>query len=209
MVNHYLYYNGPVIEHTSPTIPQKSFWGEILELVRFALLAAIIVIPIRVFIAQPFIVSGSSMVPTFENRDYLIVDELSYRLEEPSRGDVVIFRYPNDTSKYFIKRMIGLPGETVRVEGDTVTIKNEAFPEGFVLEEPYIKNHMTGTQTVERTLKPDEYFVMGDNRPASSDSRFWGPVPKEDLVGRAFLRLYPLKELGVFPGEHHVYESTQ
>lgn len=149
------------------------------------------------------------MVPTFENRDYLIVDELTYRLHEPSRGDVVIFRYPNDPSKFFIKRMIGLPGETVRVSGDTVTIKNADSPEGFTLAEPYIKNHMSGTQVIERTLKSDEYFVMGDNRPASSDSRFWGPVPKEDLVGRAFLRLYPLKELSVFPGEHHVYESAQ
>src|SRR3990167_587276 len=115
---------------------KQSFW----ELARFALMAIAIVVPIRIFIAQPFIVSGSSMVPTFENGQYLIIDEISYRLENPVRDDVVIFRYPNDPSKFFIKRIIGLPNEVVNIKGNTITITNNEHKDGFVLDQPYIKN---------------------------------------------------------------------
>jgi|SRR6185436_12778048 len=170
------------------------------EIVKFALLALLIVVPIRAVVAQPFIVSGSSMVPTFEDGQYLIVDELSYHLHDPARGDVVIFKYPKDPSKYFIKRVIGLPGDTVIIEDGKVTIKNTEHPAGEVLVEPYINNVTTTTERT--TLQTGEYFVMGDNRGASSDSRTWGTVQRKLFVGRAFLRLFPIAEASVLPGEH-------
>ena len=114
----------------------QSFW----ELVRFAIIALIIVIPIRIFVAEPFVVSGFSMFPTFKNGDYLIVDKISYELGAPQRDDVVVFRYPNDTTKFFIKRIIGLPNETVDIKGNTVTITNATHPQGFQLDQPFVKN---------------------------------------------------------------------
>lgn len=173
---------------------KQSFW----ELVRFTFLAIIIVIPIRVFIAQPFVVSGSSMVPTFENGQYLIIDEISYRLNEPQRQDVVVFRYPEDRTKFFIKRIIGLPNDTVDIKNETVTITNTEHPQGFTINEPYLVS--TTSKDTHFELGPDEYFVMGDNRIASSDSRYWGPVKKNLLIGRVFLRLLPIQKIGVFPG---------
>ena len=180
--------------------PIKKFTKEhpLQELLKFAAIAILIVIPIRIFIAQPFIVNGNSMVPTFQDGNYLIVDEISYRFEEPERGDVIIFRYPNDPSKFFIKRVIGLPSETIRIDGSKVFIKNEKTPDGEELYEPYVvypsENHM------EVKLTDDQYFVMGDNRSQSSDSRTWGPMPKKFLVGQAFIRLLPFSELGYLPG---------
>ncbi len=175
--------------------------GFFKELVRFSLIAIVVVLPIRYFVAQPFIVNGASMDPTFETGQYLIVDQLSYRFEEPKRGDVVIFRYPLDPQKFFIKRVIGLPGEKVTLNSNGVTITNEASPEGFLLEQDFIV-HSKSENPTEITLRATEYFVMGDNRPASSDSRSWGPLPRKNIVGRAFLRLLPLNEIGIFPGSH-------
>ncbi|MES2416260.1 MAG: signal peptidase I [Patescibacteria group bacterium] len=176
---------------------KESFW----ELVRFALIAIAIVLPVRIFIAQPFIVSGSSMVPTFQNGQYLIVDEISYRFEDPKRGDVIVFRYPNDTKKFFIKRIIGLPGETVDVKKEETIITNKENPNGFVLDQSYVVNH--SQDNAHKVLGSDEYFVMGDNRSGSSDSRYWGPVQKKLLVGRAFLRLFPVNQIDVLPGAYN------
>jgi len=178
----------------------QSFW----ELVRFALIALIIVVPIRIFIAEPFIVSGSSMVPTFENGDYLIIDKISYELGTPKRDDVVVFRYPNDTTKFFIKRIIGLPNETVDIKGNDVTIINEEHKEGFKLDQPFVKNPANNDTHLQ--LKNDEYFVMGDNRNASSDSRYWGAVKRNLLSGRAFLLLLPISKIDLLPGN---YKSTK
>ncbi|MEI6580698.1 MAG: signal peptidase I [bacterium] len=179
---------------------QKTKWQSFWELVRFAIIAIAVVVPIRIFIAQPFIVSGSSMVPTFENGQYLIVDELSYRLGNPKRDDVVIFRYPNDQKKFFIKRVIGLPNETVDIKGNEVTIINKEYPNGFKLDQPFVKNISDSSTHFE--LKNNEYFVMGDNRPASADSRSWGAVPRNLMVGKAFLRLLPISKIDIFPGNY-------
>jgi len=179
---------------------RQSFW----ELIRFAVIAVLIVIPIRVFIAQPFVVSGSSMFPTFKNADYLIVDELSYHLGDPKRYDVVVFRYPGDTSKFYIKRVIGLPGETIDVSGSTVVIKNKEHEDGFVLNQPFIGSQSDKNAHLE--LKDGEYFVMGDNRGASSDSRYWGSVQKNLIVGRALLRLLPVKHIDYMPG---IYQPVE
>ncbi len=174
----------------------SSFWKELLS---YALFAAVIVVPIRLWVAQPFVVRGSSMDTTFLDSEYLVVDEVSYRFHEPQRGDVLIFKYPLDTSKYFIKRLIGLPGETVAVKSDTVTIFNKEHPQGAALSEPYIHSRTFGNVTT--TLGPGEYFVMGDNRLVSSDSRLWGVLPRADIVGRPLARLLPLNRIGFLPGE--------
>ena|SRR3989338_2130715 len=181
----------------------QSFW----ELVRFAFIALLIVAPIRIFIMEPFVVSGSSMFPTFVNKDYLIIDKLSYRWSEPERGDVVVFRYPNDQTKFFIKRIIGLPNETVDISGSVITITNVKNQENsFNLEEPYVKN--TANNDTHLKLKSDEYFVMGDNRSASSDSRYWGAVKRDLIRGKAFLRLLPVSNIDVWPGYYKQQQTA-
>lgn len=178
----------------------KSFWGEVIQIV---IIAVVIVIPFRIYIAQPFLVSGPSMDNTFADGEYLIVDELTYERRSPHRGEVVIFKYPLDTKKYFIKRVIGLPGETVEVMENKVTIFNSTHPDGMALDEPYIKledSNFSRSDT-KVTLGINEYYVMGDNRSVSSDSRIWGPVNEKLITGRPFLRLLPLNRFGVFPGQ--------
>jgi signal peptidase I len=165
---------------------------------KFILILFAILLPIRLFVAEPFLVYGSSMEPNFDTGDYLIVDELTYRFSDPKRGDVVVLTPPYDTSRHFIKRILALPGETIKVEGDKVTITNKEHPEGFILDESYIKYQ--SDKVAEFTLKDTEYFVAGDNRAVSYDSRSWGPLPKSDITGRAFLRLYPFKSIGILPG---------
>jgi len=180
-----------VMEEKQPGL----FW----EVVKFAILAAIIVLPIRIYIASPFIVNGSSMDPTFETGHYLIVDQISYRFGEPKRGEVIVFRYPKDPSKFFIKRVIGLPNETVKIEDGAVFIKNEKSEDYIKLEEQYLKYLKHDNLII--TLGNDEYFVMGDNREASSDSRIWGPLNKEFITGKAFVRLLPITKIDIHPGE--------
>lgn len=179
---------------------QKTIKQLFFELVRFATIALVIVIPVRVFIIEPFVVSGSSMFPTFENGDYLIIDKISYELGNPTRDDIVIFRYPNDQTKFFIKRIIGLPNETVDIKGNTITVTNGEYEKGFKLDEPYVKNMANSNTHFE--LKDNEYFVMGDNRNASSDSRYWGAVNRKLIVGKALLRLLPINNISVLPGQY-------
>lgn len=169
------------------------------EIVRFSLIAILIVVPVRMFVAQPFIVSGASMEETFQSGEYLIVDQVSYYFEAPKRGEVIIFRYPRDPSKFFIKRVIGLPNETIEIIDGAVSIKNEEFPDGFTLDEPYIELMPTAAPLRE-TLGNREYFVMGDNRDESSDSRTWGVLQEERIIGRAWARLFPPTSLSIFPG---------
>lgn len=172
--------------------------GLLKDLFILALLIVVVVIPIRVFVISPFVVDGESMHPTFENLDYLIVDELVYDFSAPARGDVIVFRYPGDPSVFYIKRIIGLPGETVSINHGIVTITTTAGKK-LTLAEPYVVNEdVTYTKSV--TLGAGEYFVMGDNRPNSSDSRVWGPLPRYDIIGRVDLRLLPLSRMGFFPG---------
>lgn len=181
----------------------NSFWGELLKIV---IISLIIVVPFRMYIAQPFLVSGPSMDDTFFNGEYLIVDELTYNLRPPARGEVVIFKYPLDTKKYFIKRIIGLPGETVQIKNDIVTICKtdcKLDDDKIILSEPYVKlNELIPPRPDATTiLKENEYYVLGDNRTVSSDSRIWGSVKKELITGRPFLRLLPLNRMDLFPGQ--------
>jgi signal peptidase I len=175
-------------------------WLFIWDLVKVVVIALVIIIPIRYYVIQPFIVSGSSMEPTFENGQYLIVNELDYHIGNPQRGDVIVFKYPKNTSEYFIKRVIGLPGEKVLIQNGKVIIYNTANPNGFTLNESYLPAGLYTEATTDQpiTLGPDEYFVLGDNRPASSDSRFWGDVPSNDIVGKVVLRAYPFSQFTRF-----------
>ncbi len=172
--------------------------SEFLELVKFTLLTLAIVIPIRMFVAQPFIVNGQSMLPTFHNGDYLIVDELTYHKEDPERGDVVVFHYPSEKNRFLIKRIVGLPGESVNLSGDTVTITKEDG-EKIILDEQYTNEDYSSYATWD--LGEDEYIVLGDNRNASSDSRSWGILTRDKIVGKTFLRLFPFSDIGFQPGE--------
>ena len=179
--------------------PDRSLLTELLQ---FALIVAFVIFPIRIFIAQPFVVNGESMSPTFETGQYLIVDQLTYRFTEPKRGSVVIFKYPKDTSKFFIKRIIGLPGETVQINNGVITIINSENPEGFVYDQDYIS--LKKQDDDDRTLDDTEFYVMGDNRPGSSDSREWGALPEHLIIGRPFTRLLPVAQISLFPGDHSI-----
>jgi len=160
----------------------------IFEVIKIVVLALLIVIPIRYFIFQPFVIKGNSMEPNFHQGDYLIVDEISYRFKEPQRGDVIVFRYPQDTSQRFIKRIIGLPGETVTMNEGEITI-SEGIEERILDESTYLprQNYF---DNVSLSLNEDEYFVLGDNRFASFDSRKWGVLPRDYIVGRVILRTW-------------------
>lgn len=185
-------------ESTLKNQPEKENFFK--EIVKFTLIALAIVIPIRTYIAQPFIVSGASMDPTFVTGQYLIIDQLTYHLEDPKRNDVIVFRYPKEPSTFFIKRIIGLPGETVSIKQGVVTIINKENPNGFVLTEDYVASNHKTRDTYRTTLSDTEYYVMGDNRAASSDSRVWGPLEEKYIIGRPIVRLLPLSKISVMPG---------
>lgn len=180
------------------TQKEQNFFKEILKA---SLIALIIVVPVRFFIAQPYIVAGASMDTTFSDGHYIIVDQLTYRFEEPQRGDVIVFKYPKDPSKYFIKRIVGLPGESVVIDKGSVLIgENATSTEGVMLPEPYVDDERKTSESLKRILESDEYFVLGDNRAASSDSRVWGPLQERFIVGRAAIRILPVTSFGLFPG---------
>jgi len=193
----------PIDEHKEPSAQKSKH--PLVEVIEFAIIALLIVLPVRWFIAQPFIVSGASMEDTFHSGEYLIIDQITYRFEAPERGDVVVFRYPQDPSKFFIKRIIGLPGDTIDIQGNVVTLTTQE--ETWVLNEPYIKS-MAENTTLNETLGEREYFVMGDNRDASSDSRVWGVLQKDKIIGRAFMRLYPFTDAEILPGEYDIIKSN-
>lgn len=180
---------------------EKSFIRKLgialIDFLKVALIAALIVLPIRYFLFQPFIVKGESMVPNFHQGDYLIVDEVSYRVTNPSRGDVVVLKFPLDTSQRFIKRIVGLPGETVEIGSGMVTITQ---PDGhtFILNERYLPNQNITDGSLRLTLGNNEYFVLGDNRPFSFDSRRWGVLPRGYIIGKAVLRVFPVTDLSLF-----------
>lgn len=174
----------------------RKFLWSLFEVIETIAIAVIAVVLVRTFIAQPFLVSGSSMQPNFENGDYLLVDELAYRFREPIRGESVVFKYPQDHKVYYIKRIIGLPEERVVISGGTVTV----YPVGGekkVLDEPYIAG-MSVPKNVDITLQKNQYFVMGDNRDFSYDSRSWGPVSSDELIGIVRFRLWPLDKIATF-----------
>lgn len=189
-------------------------WSFIWEIIKVFFWALAIIVPIRIFLFQPFFVQGASMETNFKDGDYLIINELGYKktdidisgnhlftvdtFKDLKRGDVAVFRYPKDPKQFFIKRVIGLPGEQVKVEGGRVTIFNNDNPEGFLLDESsYLKKDLMTNGAVTVALNMEEYFVLGDNRQFSHDSRAWGPLPKEDVIGKVLIRAWPLNKAEV------------
>lgn len=170
----------------------------ILELIKVGVLAALTIGLIRYFLFKPFYVKGASMEPTFFDHEYLIVDELSYYLRPPERGEVIVFKYPENPTEYFLKRVIGLPGERVKVSGGIITVYNQAHPEGVVMAESYLPADLVTSGENTYTVGPDQYFVLGDNRSNSFDSRRFGPINKSYIVGRALFRGWPLDRIQKF-----------
>ncbi|NCO05259.1 MAG: signal peptidase I [Candidatus Magasanikbacteria bacterium] len=200
----------PDIEETSSiplAPPAKSFFSVLglffLEVIKVIVLAGITIGVVRMFLFKPFYVKGQSMEPNFVQSDYLIIDQLTYGLrhKNPERGDVIVFRAPVDLKDFYLKRIIGLPGERVKVESGKVFVYNDEYPQGFVLEEDYISEETTGSTNV--SLGPNEYFVLGDNRDESFDSRRFGPIQEDTIVGKAWLRGWPFNRVTLF--EHHSY----
>jgi len=149
---------------------------------------------IRFFLIQPFYVSGQSMEPNFHNNEYIIVDQVSYRFHAARRGDVVVFKYPMNVAFSFIKRIVGLPGERISIQNGNITIYNQENPQGFAIKESYIPSNIMTLGDVDTVLKDGEYFVLGDNRPNSSDSRQWGKLPEHLIVGKVWVVLYPFED---------------
>ncbi len=177
----------------------KKLFTFIWETFKIVIISLTIIIPVRYYLIQPFFVRGASMEPNFDNGQYLVINEIGYRFEEPERGEVIVFRYPLDLSQYYIKRIIGLPGETIEVKDNQVIIYNLPYPQGVVLDESsYLAKGVITWGNIKVSLGKDEYFVLGDNRQASSDSRQWGALSKEFIIGRVWLRAWPLDKAGVF-----------
>jgi signal peptidase I len=192
------------VHHHKPVHPEQhnDVWRFGAELIRTAIIVSVLAIIIRTFAVQPFVVEGSSMYPRFETNDFLIVDKISYHIHTPNRGDIIVFKYPYDLQTNYVKRVIGLPGETVKIVDGKVEIVNKTHPNGVFLGEPYLSDGNVTTLPVssatnEFVVPADKYFVLGDNRRASSDSREWGFLPKEDIIGRVFLEAYPFNKASI------------
>jgi len=189
--------------------------GLLLEMVRVFILAVVIIIPVRVFLFQPFFVQGSSMQPNFEDGEYLVISEFGYKetnigwsdtnwfrvksFQEINRQDVAVFRFPKNEKEFFIKRVIGLPGESVEIRKGKVIIYNEGHPDGFFLDESAYIGVGVLTQDMSRTeVAKGQYFLMGDNRMYSYDSRAFGPVGKDKIIGRVLLRAWPAGRFSLY-----------
>ena len=184
------------------TNPTKDFFYFVADLLKTGIIVFIIAFSLRYFVVQPFIVDGESMMPNFINNEYLLAEKVSYLAGEPKRGDVVIFRYPGNPRVSYIKRVIALPHEKVSIKDNKVTVFNEKNPNGIILDESLYLPSNTLTLTpgneneYEKSTGENEYFVMGDNRQHSSDSREWGVLPKSNIIGRSWLTLLPVNKFG-------------
>lgn len=171
------------------------FW----EVIKIVVVALAIIIPVRYYLFQPFFVKGASMESTFNDGDYVLIDEITFRFREPQRGEVIVFRSPQDHSQFYIKRVIGLPGEQIQIKNSQITVFNGQNPKGFVLDESdYLDSDSLTVGNLKEKVGLDEFFVLGDNRLHSSDSRLWGAVHKTLVTGRVFLRAWPLNAVKKF-----------
>lgn len=200
---------------TRPPEAHLGFRELVWEMTKVFLLAVAVIIPVRIFLFQPFFVQGSSMEPNFEDGQYLIINEFGYKEtrfggDDPDaftiggsrtleRQDVAVFRYPENPDQFFIKRVIALPGEGIEIKGGLVWIYNDSHPEGFALDESaYLESRPSMADMERVNLGPEEYFVLGDNRMFSFDSRSFGPLPKYDIIGRVLVRAWPADKATVF-----------
>lgn len=185
--------------------PEKkpvSFKDHVIDFFQTLVVFAAIGTAIYWLVAQPHKVSGSSMFPNFKNGDYIITDKLTYRFDSPKRGDIVVFKNPKDETQDFIKRILGLPGDRLKVQGGKIYLN------GNQLNEPYLANTVVTnpgsflSEGVEITVEPGHYITIGDNRPASSDSREWGFITREEIIGKVFFRYWPATEIGFYPAAY-------
>ena len=185
----------------------RDFFNFVFELVKIVIISLVIIIPIRYFLIQPFYVKGASMEPSFYDHEYLIIDEITYRLNEPKRGDIIVFRYPRNPQEFFIKRVIALPGEKVQIKDGVVYVSNDDNPNGFILDESYlgdgVKTYSMSDDLVH--VGKNEYFVLGDNRNSSKDSRSFGTVNKSFLMGKVWLRGWPFDRINIFRSHEYQY----
>ena len=179
---------------TAAPAPGKSLLREIIETI---LLTVIIYLSVN-FATGRFRIEGSSMEPSMHQNQYVLVDKISYKLGNPKRGDVVVFNYPLATERDFIKRVIGLPGETVTVQAGVVSINGQPLKEPYISAPPDYENTWR--------LAADQYFVLGDNRNSSLDSHSWGPLDRHYLIGRAIFAYWPPPLWGLVP--HYSYAGA-
>ncbi len=180
------------------TLDLPPFLAFLFDLVKLVVVAFIIVWPIHYFIFQPFYVVGPSMEPSFYDKEYLIIEKISYRLNDPERGEVIIFQSPSSLKDYLIKRIIALPGERIVIKEGKIYIYNSFLPQGFLVDGGgYLFPGTTTPGAVDLTLSSDEYYVLGDNRNMSLDSRSFGPVKREYITGRAWFRGWPFSNMGL------------
>lgn len=177
----------------------------ILEVIKVVVIAGITIVAVRYFLFKPFYVKGASMEPNFNDHEYLIIDELSYRFRAPERGEVIVFRYPENPKEYFLKRIIALPGERVKVDAGHLTVYNEAHPEGVEVQESYLDKSLLTLGEKTTTLNENQYFVLGDNRMNSYDSRRFGPIDKSAIVGRAWFRGWPISRVQTFSPPQYTF----
>jgi signal peptidase I len=180
--------------------PKKSFFENLsthlIDFIQTLVVFGAIFALIYLFIAQPHKVSGNSMIPTFHNGDYILTDKISYRIGNPKRGDVIVLKNPNNETQDFIKRILAIPGDTIKIGGGSVYVN------GVLLDEPYLPSDVTTYASdflkEDEVLRagPNQYYVLGDNREHSSDSRSWGPITLEEIIGRTFFRYWPPKAFG-------------
>lgn len=190
----------------NPPILEKKNNSVAKEIIIFIVIFFGIVLPFRMYVVEPYLVDGRSMDPTFATGDYLMVNKISYRTQTPKRNSVVVFNATDakNPNTNFIKRIIGLPGDTVIMKDNVVTIINSENPDGFVLDQSYVKKPCVVEETgciksFKTTLGKDEYYVMGDNRAESYDSRYWGPLEKKYILGKPFVRLFGIKKVWILP----------
>lgn len=178
---------------------KESFKQFVWETLKIVIISLIIIFPVRYYLVQPFYVKGQSMEPNFHDKEYLIINEIGYRFNPPQRGDIVVFKYPKNPSEFYIKRIIGLPGERVKIADNEVIIFNAENPNGKVLDEKaYLSPDALTSGKLEVNLGSNEFFVLGDNRSSSKDSRYFGAVAKDFIVGRTWIRGWPLDKIKIF-----------
>jgi signal peptidase I len=182
----------------------KNLLSFVFEVLKIVVIALVIVVPVRYFLFQPFIVKGQSMDPNFSDGDYLIVDEISYRFRAPQRGEVVVFDAPNDPSSRYIKRIIGLPGETIKIEDGKVFLYQDGKYQD-LKEDKYLSSEVKTFGDVQTTLNSEEYFVLGDNRFVSADSRKFGILIRDKIIGRVYLRAWPITSFSKIESPSYSY----
>jgi signal peptidase I len=179
-----------------PLNEKFSFFEFIWDLLKTAIIVVVVAFAVKFFLLQPYIVDGNSMLPNFENEECLLVEKVSYRFKSPKRGDVIVFHPPGQNSINYIKRIVGLPNERIEILENKIKIYNDKYPDGIFLDESYIpSSYLTVSEKSDGlyTVGNNEYFVLGDNREHSSDSREWGNLPETNILGKAWLEIFPFK----------------